>query len=54
MNQKSKVEEIKKEFQSISKKELYIEVEDKIAIDGHTIVGVEPKITNNQIKVVWK
>lgn len=48
------VDVVKKFNQSLTKKELYIEVEDKIAIDGHTIVGVEPKITSNQIKGVWK
>ena len=41
-------------IQSLTKKELCIEIEDKIAIDGHTIIGVEPKIVNNQIKAIWK
>lgn len=41
-------------IQSLTKKELCIEVEDKIAIDGHTIIGVEPKITDGKIKAIWK
>lgn len=28
-----------------------LEMEDKIALDGHTVIGKEPKITNNTITV---
>lgn len=41
-------------IQSLSNKELWIEIEDKIAIDGHTIIGIEPKITEGKIKAIWK
>lgn len=41
-------------IQSLTKKELWVETEEKIALDGHTIIGTELKITNNQIKGVWK
>lgn len=52
MNQRSKVEEIKKEFQSLSKKELYVEVED--GWNGEGVKFSRPKITDNKIKSVWK
>ena len=39
---------------NITKKELWIEVEDKIAVDGHTIIGIEPKIIDGKIKTIWK
>lgn len=29
-----------------------IEMEDKIALDGHTVIGSEPKIHNNSIKIL--
>ena len=34
--------------------DLEIEMEDKIAIDGHTIIGIEPKITNGFVTIVEK
>ena len=41
-------------IQSISKPKEYnveLEMEDKIALDGHTVIGKELKITNNSITV---
>ena len=29
-----------------------LEMEDKIALDGHTVVGKEPKLTNGKIKIL--
>ena len=35
-------------------KDLDIEMENKIAIDGHTVIGIEPKITNGFVTIVEK
>lgn len=57
----AEIEEIKKEFQSLTKKELWIEVEEKhfrtvknskSELIDHQFT-IEPKITNNTIKAVW-
>ena len=34
--------------------DLEIEMENKIAIDGHTVIGIEPKITNGFVTIVEK
>lgn len=68
MNQKSKVEEIKKEFQSLTKKELWIEVvfNSKYGQRGSWTYGdyelanknlsefMVVKITDGKIKAIWK
>lgn len=43
-----------KYLKSLTKKELWVETEEKIALDGHTIIKTELKITNNQIKGIRK
>lgn len=41
-------------IQSLSKQswEVELEMEDKIALDGHTVIGKEPKLTNGKIKIL--
>ena len=34
--------------------DLDIEMENKISIDGHTVIGIEPKITNGFVTIVEK
>ena len=34
--------------------DLEIEMENKIAIDGHTVIGIEPKLTNGFVTIVEK
>jgi len=45
-----KCEEI---IQSLSQKswDVELEMEDKIALDGHTIIGKEPKLTNGKVTI---
>ena len=40
-------------IQSISQKswDVELEMEDKIALDGHTIIGKEPKLTNGKVTI---
>jgi len=40
--------------QSLSQKswKIELEMEDKIALDGHTVIGKEPKLTNGKIKIL--
>lgn len=49
------VDAVKEYSESQSKPKEYnvvVEMEDKIALDGHTLIGSEPKITNNTIKIL--
>jgi len=41
-------------IQSLSQQswEIEIEMEDKIALDGHTVIGKEPKLINGKIKIL--
>lgn len=53
-NQNLKMGEYLEEFKRSRKPKVYnveLEMQDKIAIDGHTVIGKEPTITNNTIKV---